>query len=112
MRLAAGITLPFLLLVTQAAAAAPCALSASVRYHAPPVCLDAYEHVETSSSSFIRGAYYAPKRAHFVIRLKDLYYEYCGVSALDWDGFKEAPERGGSYWQYYNAEIRGRFPCL
>lgn len=66
-----------------------------------------FETVDTSESSFVRGAWYDAGNSYMVINLSGTYYHYCGMPSGIWEGFKGA----GSFGSYYNSVINGRFDC-
>ena len=67
----------------------------------------AFESLDTSKSSWVRGAQYDAKQEYLIIDLQGVNYSYCGVPSDVWDSFKEAE----SFGTEYNATIKGHFSC-
>ncbi len=80
-----------------------------VKYREESVNLasSSFEQLDTSKSSWIRGAWYDAKNAYLVIRLDQTYYPYCNVPESAWETFKQAE----SFGKEYNALLKGKFSC-
>ena len=81
----------------------------SVKYRATPVDVDTpqFERLDTSESSFVRGAWYDQSSQYMIINLNGTNYHYCGLDTQTWSDFKAAESFGKSF----NARIKGRFDC-
>ena len=81
----------------------------TIKYRATPVDVDKpyFEHLDTSESSFVEGAWYDAKQKYMVINLKGTNYHYCGLDGKTWDAFKKA----SSFGTAYNQSIKGNFDC-
>jgi len=66
-----------------------------------------FEYLDTSRSSFIRGAWYDEDNNYMIINLKGTYYHYCGLPLKIWIDFK----RADSFGTYYNKYIKGNYDC-
>jgi len=66
-----------------------------------------FEHLDTSKSSFIRGAWYNSQNHDLIISLNDASYKYCNFPVPIWSGFKTAE----SFGKYYNSNIKGGYAC-
>lgn len=80
-----------------------------VKYRDTPIDLNngKFEKIDTSKSSFVKGAWYNSEQKYFVIKLNDTYYHYCRMPVDDWKSFKQAE----SFGKHYNQFIRGNFDC-
>jgi len=66
-----------------------------------------FEYLDTSKSSFVRGAYYDIENNYMIVRLNSTYYHYCGLPSSVWDSFK----RTSSFGTFYNSHIKGSYDC-
>ena len=66
-----------------------------------------FEHLNTSKSSFVRGAWYDKDSSYMVINLKGIFYHYCGLPSSTWYSFKKA----NSFGTYYNKYIYQNYDC-
>jgi len=66
-----------------------------------------FEYLDTSRSSFVRGAWYDEDNIYMVIKLKETYYHYCGMPKNIWSSFKMAD----SFGTFYNIYIKGHYDC-
>jgi len=66
-----------------------------------------FEYLDTSKSSWVRGAWYDDDNQYMIINLSGVNYHYCGMSKSAWDLFKKA----SSFGSYYNTYIKGRYDC-
>lgn len=66
-----------------------------------------FEALDTSKSSFVRGAWYDDGNDYMVINLNGVYYHYCGMPDSTWLNFKKADSFGGHYKKY----IKGNYDC-
>ena len=67
----------------------------------------AFEYVNTSRSSFIRGAWYDEGNQYMVISLSGTNYHYCGLPTSIWNQFR----RADSFGKTYNRIIKGKYDC-
>ena len=66
-----------------------------------------FEYLNTSGSSFIRGAWYDDDNQYMVINLRGTYYHYCGLPKATWSSFKTV----SSFGSYYNDNIYENYDC-
>lgn len=66
-----------------------------------------FEYLDTSKSSFVRGAWYDKSNSYMIIKLKETYYQYCGMPLKIWTQFKKADSFGTFYKNY----IKGYYDC-
>ncbi len=66
-----------------------------------------FEYLNTSKSSFVRGAWYDDDNKYMVINLKGTNYHYCGLPVSTWSSFKKAD----SFGTYYNKYIYKNYDC-
>lgn len=66
-----------------------------------------FEYLNTSKSSFVRGAWYDDDNKYMVINLKGTNYHYCGLPVSTWSSFKKAD----SFGTYYNKYIYQNYDC-
>ena len=66
-----------------------------------------FEYLDTSKSSFVRGAWYDQENEYMVIKLKTTYYHYCGMHNSPWKAFKSAY----SFGSHYESKIKGNYDC-
>ncbi len=66
-----------------------------------------FEYLDTSSSSFKRGAWYDSSVNYMIINLSSTNYHYCGMSDSTWKEFKNAT----SFGTFYNSNIKSNFDC-
>jgi len=71
------------------------------------VGLPSFEYLNTSRSSFVRGAWYDGSNRYMVIDLSGTYYHYCRMPRVIWNNFQIAD----SFGKAYNKMIKGRFDC-
>ena len=81
----------------------------TVKYREDPVNIanSAFEYLNTSKSSFVRGAWYDEENTYMVIKLQSTYYHYCGLPPITWTQFKYADSFGTTY----NQKIKDRYDC-
>lgn len=81
----------------------------NIKYRTDTVDIGAkyFESLNTSKSSFIRGAWYDSGNKYMVINLNGTYYHYCGLPSNTWSSFKVA----NSFGTYYNKSIKGSYDC-
>jgi len=81
----------------------------SVKYRDDPVNIaaPAFEYLNTSKSSFVRGAWYDSGDQYMVINLSGTYYHYCDMPNSTWRTFRGADSFGSTY----NRIIKGRYDC-
>jgi hypothetical protein len=95
------------LLLTAFAGYATDCRTVTVKYRTTPVCLDNFEHQQTSRSSLVRGAWYDASNQYLVVSLKGTRYHYCRMPHDIWHAFRAAD----SYGRFYLQRIKGRFDC-
>jgi len=80
-----------------------------VKYREDPVDIGhpMFEYLDTSKSSFVRGAWYDKDNCYMVIKLKETYYQYCGMPSEIWTIFKKTD----SFGTFYNTYIKGYYDC-
>lgn len=90
-------------------AAAHSPRTVTVRYRTDPVDIahPAFEYLDTTGSSLVRGAWYDGATGYMVINLNGTYYHYCSMPGSEWLAFKAAT----SFGSHYNATIKGRYGC-
>lgn len=66
-----------------------------------------FQALDTSRSSFIRGAWYDEDNEYMIINLDGTYYHYCGMPSNTWSSFKVAD----SFGSHYNRFIKGDYDC-
>jgi hypothetical protein len=101
-----------LLLAGQGTVLSTCAaaeLRLVIKYRSNTVDVDKpyFEYLDTSKSSWIRGAWYDAERRYMIINLRGTNYHYCGLLPSVWKKFKESDSFGSSY----NANIKGNYDC-
>lgn len=79
----------------------------TVKYRNEPVDIASFEELDTSKSSFIRGAWYEETNEYMIIDLNWIKYHYCRLSSSEWDSFKMAD----SFGTYYNSYIKWNYDC-
>ncbi len=81
----------------------------TVKYRNTTVDITAphFEYLDTTGSSFIRGAWYDQGNRYLVINLDGTFYHYCGMPGSVWSGFKRAE----SFGTYYHQNIKGKYDC-
>ncbi len=81
----------------------------NIKYRPTPVDVDKpyFEYLDTSGSSFVRGAWYDKAKQYMIITLQSTNYHYCGLDEATWKAFREA----SSFGTFYNQAIKGRFDC-
>jgi len=80
-----------------------------IKYRPTPVDVDKpyFEKVNTSRSSFVRGAWYDKGNRYMIIDLSGTNYHHCGLGEDTWKAFKSSPSLGTAY----NSMIKGKFDC-
>lgn len=66
-----------------------------------------FEYLNTSKSSFVRGAWYDDDNKYMIINLRGTNYHYCGLPASTWSSFRKAD----SFGTYYNTYIYKNYDC-
>ena len=66
-----------------------------------------WEYLNTSKSSWVRGAWYDDNNQYMIIDLDGIKYHYCGMSASIWESFKSA----NSFGTFYNIYLKGSYDC-
>lgn len=66
-----------------------------------------FEELNTSKSSWIRGAWYDDSNVYMVINLQGTYYHYCGLTQSTWNSFRKA----SSFGSHYNKYLKGNYDC-
>ena len=66
-----------------------------------------FEYLNTSKSSFVRGAWYDEENDYMVINLSGTYYHYCSFPQLTWNSFSSA----SSFGSFYSSSIKGNYDC-
>lgn len=81
----------------------------SVKYRNSSVDINhsRWEKIDTSSSSFVNGAWYDSQNRYMIINLNGTYYHYCGLPLSAWSSFKSA----SSFGSHFNSNIKGRYDC-
>lgn len=81
----------------------------TIKYRNDPVDLanPDFEYLDTSGSSFIRGAWYDSSNQYMVIKLDDTYYHYCDMPSSAWNQFQSA----SSFGTHYKSYIKGNYDC-
>ncbi|MDO8516390.1 MAG: KTSC domain-containing protein [bacterium] len=84
-----------------------------VKYRPSPVDIahPRFEHLDTSNSSFIKGAWYDAENQYMVINLNGVYYHYCSFPSLVWFAFERAWKPPHSFGNFYTANIKGNYDC-
>ena len=104
---------PLLALAALLAFLGPVAAETAIVKYRGPVPLDSFKCDDVVRSSFIKRVCYDAPRAYMVIRLKDTYYQYCGIDRETVGLLLGTPEMG----RFYNAKIKshgsksGIFSC-
>ncbi len=78
-----------------------------VKYCDEPVDIALFEELDTSKSSWVRGAWYDAENEYMVINLSGTYYHYCSLPLSIWEDFKSA----SSFGSEFNKNIKGKFAC-
>ena len=79
----------------------------AVKYRETQVNIADFEELDTSKSSFIRGAWYDAQNEYMIIRLNNTNYHYCGLPKSVWENFKKT----NSFGKFFNSKIKGYFDC-
>lgn len=81
----------------------------SIKYRSDAVDIASpqFEELDTSRSSFVRGAWYDSDKQYMIIKLSGTYYHYCGMPQSMWREFKNA----SSFGKKYNASIKENYDC-
>lgn len=66
-----------------------------------------FEYLNTSKSSFVRGAWYDSVNKYMIINLNGTNYHYCGLPASTWSSFKNAD----SFGTYHETHIYKNYDC-
>lgn len=64
---------------------------------------NSFEYLDTSKSSWIRGAWYDSQEKYMIIDLNGTKYNYYGMPNNVWEAFK----RADSFGTFYNKNIKG-----
>lgn len=80
-----------------------------VKYRNDPIDIShpRFEHLDTSKSSLVKGAWYDEENRYMIINLSGTYYHYCSLPITTWSLFKSA----GSFGIFYNNFIKSRYDC-
>lgn len=81
-----------------------------VKYRRTPVEVSAFEFLNTSDSSLVRGAWYDRNNLYLILKLNETNYQYCNVSYEVWDGLKDY-DKHQSYGRFYLTKIKGNYDC-
>lgn len=79
----------------------------TVKYRNDPVDIANFEELDTSKSSFVRGAWYDETNEYMIIDLNGIKYHYCGLPSSERDGLNNAD----SFGTYYNSYIKWNYDC-
>jgi len=81
----------------------------NIKYRDVPVDIGhpRFEYLDTSKSSFVKGAWYDEDNSYMIINLQGTYYHYCGLPSNIWSSFKKAD----SFGTYYNKYIKSNYDC-
>ena len=79
----------------------------TVKYRDTSVDVSSFEYLNTSKSSWIRGAWYDASNQYMIINLEWTNYHYCGLPSYIRSGLKGAD----SFWKYYNQNIKWKYDC-
>jgi len=66
-----------------------------------------FEYLDTSTSSFVQGAWYDFSEQYMIINLNGTNYHYCSLPSSVWQEFMTAE----SFGSYYNSDIKGYYDC-
>lgn len=66
-----------------------------------------FEYLDTSKSSWVKGAWYDDDNGYMIINLNGTYYHYCSMPEPAWNSFKSA----SSFGTFYNQSIKGSYDC-
>ncbi len=66
-----------------------------------------FEYLNTSKSSWIKGAWYDNDYGYMVINLDGTYYHYCDMPESIWNKYESADSFGSDYRSY----IKGNYDC-
>jgi len=80
-----------------------------VQYRKDPVNIEDqnFEYLNTSKSSFIRGAWYDKSNGYLIMNINEKYYHYCETPESIWAELQKT----SSFGSYYNAKIKGNYDC-
>lgn len=80
-----------------------------IQYRKDPVNVEEpnFEYLNTSKSSFIKGAWYDKNNSYLIMNISGKYYHYCETPKSIWTGL----EKASSFDSYYNANIKGNYDC-
>ena len=80
----------------------------NIKYRNDPVDISSnnFKPLDKSDNT-VKGAWYDSSNKYMVIKLKNVYYHYCGFDNYTWDGFKSS----NSLYSYYEKRIRGKYDC-
>ena len=79
----------------------------TIKYRDTRVDVSGFQTIDTSSSSFIRNAYYDAENNYLILNLDWTYYHWCDVPKYVRDDFKSSE----SLWKYYNKYIKWEYDC-
>lgn len=82
--------------------------SVTVKYRDDKVDISAsnFDPINKSDST-VKGAWYDNRNEYMVIKLGNIYYQYCGMPSSVWNGLKNSP----SPYQYYRESVKGDYDC-
>ena len=115
MRIIAACILTFS--VASAPAFAECV---TVKYRDTPVCLDTFKCTETPQSSFVREICFDAAKSYMLIKLKEVWYQYCSVNPASVDDLlkgspidNKPPSIGRNYNENFRSHgpVHGPFDC-
>ncbi len=66
-----------------------------------------WEYLDTSKSSWIRGAWYDKGNQYMIINLNGTRYHFCELPSSTWNRYKKAESFGSDYNEY----IKGNYDC-
>lgn len=78
-----------------------------VKYRTDPVNVDGFVEYQLQPSSFVKELIYDADNAYLIVRLKHIFYHYCGVPQKTVSRWVSAESLG----KFYHSNIRGRFNC-
>lgn len=78
-----------------------------VKYRNDPVDVSNFEYLNTSRSSWVRGAWYDAANQYMIINLQGTNYHYCDMPSSAWRSFKSTSSSGN----HYNAYIKSSYDC-
>lgn len=80
-----------------------------IQYRKDPVNIEDphFEYLNTSKSSFIKGAWYDKSNGYLIMNINGKYYHYCETPKSIWTELGKA----SSFGSYYNANVKGNYDC-